>query len=816
MFNAISRERLRELIAEKFPTLEPFTDLIYEEAGETFVRLEDGSWTTIPVTEGFSQGCPFSPTFAAIVLNDILTQIQPELETRAKHRLLQGNKGDDDFGSLGFVFSYVDDTNAVLHHDDVRFFLDKFCELGIPLGAVLNTTKTRILTSTSGTSLIDKMLNGTNPTITHIRQATALRDAIATYSTTKSQDGITHPCEVTDGLRILGAPIGSYSFCQTFIMNTLNQASQDAVHILTKLDDLQTSLRIFSMCTAHKVTHLFSHDVLNANLDELPSNFWLWDSPMTARFNDMTADFIANITKQQSLPTHSQLISNISIREGGLGIKTPRTCAINTYMSNCKRCLQYSTQGVWLGFNKPRPQLPTPIKILYQDWETSNSRTWSIFRKYLPTFNSITVHEPQNPTDYVFKASLNASREKVIQYSSNQIKNKILYNPEITSDTIRTLLPSLLDQRSSLALMTMSRINDSHRIKNHTFRTALQRKLRLPIIDNITDYKCKCGSSLDLYGDHCLGCKANHKSKTSNGIRDEIIKVFQRILPFVGMIDTGTQVESEVHNIVPSLPRLQPFDLSIRLDHSLDSGHWKTPYHRIGFDVTIIHSTKKSSATPSEAAQYNEYELRLRDGEKMKFARPRGGTNPITNKTITPDDVIGEIIQANHAFIPIAVGPFGEFGSLFRRFLENYNTLPLPQFAHDRPNAMKAAKIATNFRTPYNVLGKADQKWKAKFSDTLFDGSYHAGLPSTWANQKLGLATVTHLSNHINTSLTRLTLQNRNSSQEIDSDSDSCYDGDGWNFFDGELSNNHDDLDIFFDGEEDVIDPGLFQPIRQS
>jgi hypothetical protein len=62
----------------------------------------------------------------------------------------------------------------------------------------------------------------------------------------------------------------------------------------------------------------------------------------------------------------------------------------------------------------------------------------------------------------------------------------------------------------------------------------------------------------------------------------------------------------------------------------------------------------------------------------MKFARPQGGTNPITNRTITPDDVIGEIIQANHAFIPIAVGPFGEFGSLFRHFIENYNALPLP------------------------------------------------------------------------------------------------------------------------------------------
>jgi hypothetical protein len=54
----------------------------------------------------------------------------------------------------------------------------------------------------------------------------------------------------------------------------------------------------------------------------------------------------------------------------------------------------------------------------------------------------------------------------------------------------------------------------------------------------------------------------------------------------------------------------------------------------------------------------------------MKFARRTGGTNPITNKTLSADEVIGEILDTNSVFIPIAVGPFGEFGSLFRRFIE--------------------------------------------------------------------------------------------------------------------------------------------------
>jgi hypothetical protein len=46
MFNAVSRERIREIISEKFYSLEPYADLNYDGAGETFVRLmkmENGS-----------------------------------------------------------------------------------------------------------------------------------------------------------------------------------------------------------------------------------------------------------------------------------------------------------------------------------------------------------------------------------------------------------------------------------------------------------------------------------------------------------------------------------------------------------------------------------------------------------------------------------------------------------------------------------------------------------------------------------------------------------------------------------------------------
>jgi hypothetical protein len=247
---------------------------------------------------------------------------------------------------------------------EAKYFLRRFTELDGPLGAILNTEKTRILTTTSGNSLVPQLTSHTDPYIKTTGQN--LESAISTYSTTKINNIIT-PVEVTDGLRVLGTPIGCKSFCQDFLKKALSRAESDATKLTTHLEDLQTTLRLFSMCTAQKVTHLFAHDVYNTCTDDLPDQFWLWNSEMTDQFSNMTADLLANITNQSSLPVYSQLISNISIQQGGLGIQSPRTNAIIAYMTTTKRCLQYVHQGVWLGFNKPRPLLPRTITSLYED-----------------------------------------------------------------------------------------------------------------------------------------------------------------------------------------------------------------------------------------------------------------------------------------------------------------------------------------------------------------------------------------------------------------------------------------------------------------
>ena len=291
------------------------------------------------MSEGFSQGCPASPVFAAIVLHVILSEIYPELEKRAAQRKALGDDGDDGLGGLAILMAYVDDVNAMLYHDDVEFFFQQFQALADPLNAILNTDKTRILTTTIGTSLVDKMMKSTS--LNTMMKGQILHRTIAKYSMTQV-DGMSVPVEVQDSLRILSAPVGSREFCQSFIFKAIQKAEDDANKLLNGLEDLQTIVQLYSVCTAQKVTHLFGVDVYNTPIDKLPRCYYLWESQLTQAFSAMTEKVLANVTNKHCIPVYSQVMTGMSVNEGDLGIQNPRNNAITSYMTTTKQCLQYA------------------------------------------------------------------------------------------------------------------------------------------------------------------------------------------------------------------------------------------------------------------------------------------------------------------------------------------------------------------------------------------------------------------------------------------------------------------------------------------
>jgi hypothetical protein len=100
------------------------------------------------------------------------------------------------------------------------------------------------------------------------------------------------PVEVVDGLRVLGCPIGSISFCQHFLHKALTQAKSDTTKLSTSLESLQTILRLYSICSVHKLTHLFGCDVIDTNFDNLHPDIHLWNSDLTDDFSQMTEGVI--------------------------------------------------------------------------------------------------------------------------------------------------------------------------------------------------------------------------------------------------------------------------------------------------------------------------------------------------------------------------------------------------------------------------------------------------------------------------------------------------------------------------------------------
>jgi hypothetical protein len=204
----------------------------------------------------------------------------------------------------------MDNVNCVLHHKDVEYFLQIFEDLASPLG------KDTHLDYHLWFIPFSQMKQGAP--MRQLMTALALEWAIATYSTKKNEAGTSCPYEVLDCLRVLGAPIGSVNFCNNFIDKAIVRAQSDAVTLVSDLEDLKTTLRLFSVCMAHKVTHLFGHAVYNTPVESLLTNSWLWDSPMTTNFGNMTSELIALITNLPDLPPHAQLMANNSIKEGGV------------------------------------------------------------------------------------------------------------------------------------------------------------------------------------------------------------------------------------------------------------------------------------------------------------------------------------------------------------------------------------------------------------------------------------------------------------------------------------------------------------------
>ena len=402
MFNSVSREKLFQIIRRKYPELLPLVNMLYKNDGTVFFRMHDGTWESRPMQEGVNQGCPLSSTLAALVLNEVLEPLYASLQQRARNRATSNppNLGDDNAGGISHPMAYVDDTNGAIYHEDVLFFLTEFRRLGKPLGLNLNN-KTRIMTSTNGTSSLPQIeATYGKPTADSIR--TAIDEF--SYDTTKNPDGsITKTrIEETNGLRLLGQPVGSLSFAKSFIDKQVTIAEENATKLLQKVPDHQTALKLFSMCTLHKTPHLLGSEVLYRFQESAYERWDDWSGPLACRIDTMVNSFISRLAQRDNIPTFSLLIAYISIAQGGLGLMDPFTRAIPDFVLTMSHATRYADRGIQLSRSEASIKLPPTLCQLFSTQHNPQSAILGRFYRLLPDIATIAAPKTCNdPLDYV-------------------------------------------------------------------------------------------------------------------------------------------------------------------------------------------------------------------------------------------------------------------------------------------------------------------------------------------------------------------------------------------------------------------------------
>jgi hypothetical protein len=116
----------------------PLTTLFYEHARTAHYKWADGTWCTLLMEEGISQGCPLSPIFASLVVANLLQPLDIKLCKRATTHLLNGDPGNDDWGGIMHLLGYIDNVSACVPLADVQFLCNQFATIGAPLGCFVN------------------------------------------------------------------------------------------------------------------------------------------------------------------------------------------------------------------------------------------------------------------------------------------------------------------------------------------------------------------------------------------------------------------------------------------------------------------------------------------------------------------------------------------------------------------------------------------------------------------------------------------------------------------------------------------------------
>ena len=127
-----------------------------------------------------------------------------------------------------------------------------------------------------------------------------------------------------------------------------------------------------------------------------------------------------------------------------------------------KRCINYSTEGVWVINTSKAGTLPSSITSLFTNHQSSTNKQLQTFNKFTPALASICVYNSLNNrmTHFLHKLSPNTCKERIKEEVVNHITIFLLHN---TNDFLtKQKLLKILQPRISKSLTERSRSEPSH------------------------------------------------------------------------------------------------------------------------------------------------------------------------------------------------------------------------------------------------------------------------------------------------------------------------------------------------------------------
>ncbi len=557
-FNEVDRVAIFEELRTHFPALIPFTRLFYATPSRLMYRRQDGSHATLSSETGSRQGDPLAMFYFCLGYQRALTS------TRAA------------FPDVHLP-SYADDTHIIARSDDALAAFHHLVAQVEQLNLRVKLPK------------------------------------CAAYSPSPIAPETAIPADFlrpAEGIRVLGAPVGSAAFQESFIQERLSHFGS-TLDLLPRLQDGQCAMRLLASVYVQRPSYLMRTTPLSPFFSE---RLTVYDSRIQS-----SAESIIGATAFEGpagLLARTQMALPVSM--GGLGLRSTARTAPAAFLGSWCR----SVSLVVSRFPSLSPAVTTDVETGVLPFQSalraSRDALPASARQLLPPFHQLGLQAVQDIQERLTRA-LESERAEFLRESVGDSEGRA-----------RILSESAVGAGAFLGAVP---VMQSLRFTHECFVTAMRIRLGLPHPAIAGIRRCECGEEFAegiLAGQHLLRCsRGGERTLTHDGIRDTLFLILR---------ESGFSVRREARGIFP----LREGDTEGRVMDLVAADPQGGP--RLLVDVTVADPLR----TAAESAVERGHAARVAEAAKAaKYADH------------SPDDRL----------IPAAIETFGCFGGPFDRLL---------------------------------------------------------------------------------------------------------------------------------------------------